>query len=266
MTPEPLVVGNDIVDLTATRTQGKAADERFLKRILDPVERDYVAQAEDADRALWATWASKEAVYKIASKLRPTPPTFEHATFGVRWDDANRSGATSDDPPASEGHDPLRTGSVRWQELEAIVLVTGTPGYIHAVAHARGAGVASPTGGDGSEAAVRTIGTGVGRLDDETSGWAGPLAELMRRFTPREAHAIHSHASAAVRLAARGDLARALEVEEARVEIICAPGVQGRRPPFVFLDGEPAPADVSLSHDGPWLAWAWRVSPRGADS
>ena len=59
-----------------------------------------------------------------------------------------------------------------------------------------------------------------------------------------------------MRLGARAALSTALGVEEGRLEIVCAPGATGRRPPRVLLDGSPAAADVSLSHHGNWIAWA----------
>jgi hypothetical protein len=67
---------------------------------------------------------------------------------------------------------------------------------------------------------------------------------------------VYSVPSAAVRVGARGDLAGAIGVAERRVEIVCGPGAVGRRPPRVLLDGEETEADVSLSHDGPLIAWA----------
>jgi hypothetical protein len=96
----------------------------------------------------------------------------------------------------------------------------------------------------------------VARLVDPTSRWNGSLEDLMGRFTDREADAVRSVESAAVRLGAREDVARLLGVSEQRVEIVCDPGPAGRRPPRVLLDGSAATADVSLSHDGGWIAWA----------
>jgi phosphopantetheine--protein transferase-like protein len=64
-------VGNDIVDLKAPEAQGKAADERFLERVLAPAERDRIAPAGLSDRMLWAFWAAKEAAYKAVCRSRP---------------------------------------------------------------------------------------------------------------------------------------------------------------------------------------------------
>jgi phosphopantetheinyl transferase (holo-ACP synthase) len=242
-----MLVGNDVVDLTAERTRGKSSHQRFLDRILDPIERDYVASSSSPDFELWCLWAAKESAYKIASKLRETPPPFEHAAFGVRW---------SPDAADAAGD---RAGTVRWQELEVVAMVTPGEGFVHAVAHAmptdsRPSGDASP--------AMETIGVAVRRMDEDGAPWQGAYEALLKRLTPREADAVHSPASLAVRLGARAALAETLDVEEARLEIVCAPGQTGRRPPWVFLDGEPTGTDVSLSHDGPWLAWAWSVAGR----
>ena len=77
----------------------------------------------------------------------------------------------------------------------------------------------------------------------------------------------NSRSSALVRLGARAALARALGVEESRLQVVCGAGPAGRVPPEVLLDGDAAPADVSLSHHGRWLAWGIRLATRpGAES
>ena len=89
----------------------------------------------------------------------------------------------------------------------------------------------------------------------------------MPHFTDRERDAVYSRESAAVRVGARGDLATLLGVSEERIEIVCSPGPTSQRPPRVLLDGEQAEADVSLSHDGSWIAWAtWVRDAQGGTS
>jgi hypothetical protein len=99
-------------------------------------------------------------------------------------------------------------------------------------------------------------------LEDPGASWSAPLPTLMERFTRAEADAVHGRASAAVRLAARRSLATLLAADESRLEIVCAPGRPGRRPPAIRLNGAPATADVSFTHDGRWIAWAASL-PRG---
>ena len=96
----------------------------------------------------------------------------------------------------------------------------------------------------------------VERLDRPETPWAGSLENLLQRLTESERASVHAAASAAVRIGARAEVARFLDLPEDRVEIVCAPGPYGRRPPAVLVDGAPAKVDVSLSHDGPWIAWA----------
>jgi hypothetical protein len=104
-------------------------------------------------------------------------------------------------------------------------------------------------------------------IDQPGTRWAGALEELRLALSEREADAVYSRESAAVRIGARGDIAEQLGVSESRLEIVCAPGPTSQRPPRVLLDGRDAPADVSLSHDGRWIAWAiWVGSDRGAIS
>lgn len=174
--------------------------------------------SHDPDESLWVHWAAKEAAYKIVSKLRGDPPVFVHRDFVVVRDGVEYEGVRY---PL----DVRRHGTA----LHAISCF-GAP--------------------------LSDVVTGLGRLDQPEAAWSGSLEDLMARFSRREADPVHSLASAAVRLGARGALAAALGVVEDRLEIVCAPGVTGRRPPFALLDGAPAPADVSLSHHGDWIAWA----------
>jgi hypothetical protein len=211
-------VGNDVVDLHDPRTVGKTADTRFLARVLDERERAVVVASPRPDEALWMHWAGKEAAYKVVSKLRDEPPVFVHRDFVVGGEGVDHGGSRY----------PLR--------------ITRHEAALHAVSC--------------SGAAPGNVLPGIGRLDQPGAPWSGSREALMARLTAREADPVHSLASAAVRLGARAALANAMAVEERRLEIVCAPGATGRRPPRVLLDGSPTAADVSLSHHGDWIAWA----------
>lgn len=237
-----LLVGNDVVDLSNPRVRGKSGDSRFTSRVVAHPERPGVTSATDPDLELWCLWAAKEAAYKIVSKTRATPPVFAHAEFVVTWGWRAR---------AEGGHEStVRKGIVTYGGTEVTVEVSHDFDVLHAVARYR-----DPL------APHQDALAGLGRLDDGNVPWEGDLDALRARLSPREAEPVHSRASAAVRLGARAALARAMRVEESRVEIVCDPGLTGRRPPRVLLDGSPARADVSLSHDGPWIAWALWAGP-----
>jgi len=249
-------VGNDVVDLERPRTAGRADDERFVTRVLDAEERQAVRASDERDLELWCHWAAKEAGYKVISKLIGDPPPFVHRAFRVAWSGPEGPDADLVTDPVVSQPSPgaplavlapiIRRGSVSWQGRRARVSVALLPGGIHAVASAAR---------EPSEDAV-DVRPRVELLGAPATPWAGSLPELLARFTEREADAVYSLASAAVRVGARGDLAELMGVTERRVEIVCGPGRSGRRPPRVFLDGGPIEADVSLSHDGRLIAWA----------
>jgi hypothetical protein len=140
----------------------------------------------------------------------------------------------------------VRIGTVEHAGHVAKVSVRQQPGAIDSVA------VCGPAE---SLAGVQ-IHRRVERLLDPAARWYGSLEELMPRFSDREADAVRTRESAAVRLGARADAAGLLGVTEERIEIVCAPGPTTQRPPRVLLDGCVAAADLSLSHDGGWIAWA----------
>lgn len=233
-------VGNDVVDLENPRTEGRSADERFLGRVLSPSEQAVVNSSSDPDLELWCHWAAKEAGFKAISKVMGAPPPFVHRRFEVTW------GATSE---AQSQGEVVRSGRVLYDGRQAEVVVKRLAGALHAVGHVLS---------HASAERPRVIGR-VAPLESPGSAWDGALEELRTRFSPREVDAVYSLASAAVRLGARDELARHLGVSEVRLEIVCAPGPTSRRPPRVLLDGGPVESDVSLSHDGRLIAWAFWV-------
>jgi phosphopantetheine--protein transferase-like protein len=237
-------VGNDVVDLTSTRALGRASDARFLARVFDADEQEVIRASSGSDVELWSRWAAKEAGYKSISKAMGDQPSFLHRAFEVEWSEVTDLEGDASAP----AEDPVvRVGTVRHADRAADVSVRLGAGSVHAVAVCASA----PDVPELVEIHGR-----VERLTNPESGWSGSLEQLMRRFSEREADAIRSLESAAVRLGAREDVARILGVTEERVEIVCPPGPATRRPPRVLVDGCGAPADLSLSHDGAWIAWA----------
>jgi phosphopantetheinyl transferase (holo-ACP synthase) len=230
-------VGNDVVDLSRVRVRGKSGDDRFVSRVLAPEEHSALTEATDPDLELWCLWAAKEAAYKIASKLRIIPPVFAHAEFRVTWSWRGRAQA--------DRECAVRRGLVSYGGLRTPVEVRHELEVVHAVAHS-----------DPVDRARGGIVAAKRRLEDDDHHRRSFADSLRDQLSPGEAAAVHSHASAAVRINARSALARALDVDDSRLEIVNEPGPRGRRPPKVLLDGSPAMADVSLSHDGAWVAWA----------
>lgn len=223
-------VGNDVVDLRDSRCRGKSSDARFLERVFTSEEAGVIHDAPDADRALWSAWAAKEAAFKVVTKLLGSPPPFQHSAFRFR--------------PRKSG--PGGEGTVTYRSTEIPVLIQHRPDRIHALAwHPR---TPDP-----------------GRLHEEVKILPGPVptggaqwkGSLRGRFTEREWASVHRPASALVRLNARAHLSRLLDMEEGAIEIVCDAGLPGRMPPRVLLCGDPWQGDVSFSHHGRFLAWAF---------
>ena len=236
-------LGNDIVDLADPRHTGKAGDDRFLKRVFSAEEQEDIRSSANPDRALWIRWAGKEAAFKTISKSLGLPPTFIHPLFQVTLFDSVGSipGARgASDPPMT------RFGHVRYGDilLPLRIEVTGTT--LHTLTWAP-----SPTED------VPPFSWGSSRSSGRMKGWK---ERLRPGFSSLEWACVSHQASALTRLAARSSMASALGVDERDLEIGCGPGKPGRRIPKVLLRGEEIPIDLSLSHHGRLLAWAFLPS------
>jgi hypothetical protein len=238
-------LGNDIVDLADPRHRGKAGDERFLRRVFSKEEQEDILSSEDPDRALWIRWAGKEAAFKSISKSLGLPPTFVHPLFQVSVFRAPSAGGRptgTPDPPMT------RFGQVRHGQnlLQLRIEVAGT--MLHAVTW-----LPTPAG------EVPPFSWGSIQVPPRDEQWRETLKP---RFSALEWRCISHQASALARLAARRSMALALGVREEDLEVGCGPGNPGRRIPQVLLRGREVPVDLTLSHHGRLLAWAFLTSTR----
>lgn len=229
-------VGNDVVDLRDPRCLDKVSDERFLNRIFTEAEARDLKAAPSPHQALWLRWAAKEAAFKVVTKLLGSPPTFEHAAFEVEADPGAGPSSTVE-------------GRVRYRGTRIDFTADPAPDRVHVLAWHEG----SRKPGHRMRHRVR--------LFSEMAHYSQPewRDALRDRFSDQEWGAVHGPGSALVRLRARGDLARTLGVKESQVEIVCDEGPPGRMPPRVVVDGQDYPGDISLSHHGRFLAWAFTV-------
>jgi phosphopantetheinyl transferase (holo-ACP synthase) len=219
------VVGNDVVDLDQPRCAGKANDTRFVERVFTASERDRIREAPDPDHALWRCWAAKEASYKVVTKLLGSPPVFAHAAFAV---DIDPDGAS---------------GTVTYREFTVPFTLHEASDHIHTIAVHSG----------GCSRDYRVV---AGMEVADVDGFL-PLDTLRGRFTPAERVFIHGVPSALARIAARRDMAAALAVAQDDILILAKDGPPGRVPPVVRVDGDLGRVDLSLSHDGRYVAWAF---------
>lgn len=232
-------VGNDIVDLKESANCGKSRDERFIRRVLTPEERDRIVGAACPDQLLWAFWAAKEAAYKAVSRnnssIRSTP-----RSYSVVLDEGIVR------PPFSDDADSTAGSSLGCQKIErgsnnaenrkgclagrvitpagvASLWITVTKEYVHALA---------TTGSGNPETLVHRV----DRVDAEEE--AEGASVIVRRKLIHEI---------ALRLKCPID------------DLVIRKEPLDRGAPCVFLRGRPLTAEISLSHDGRFTAYALRL-------
>jgi len=236
------LLGNDVVDLRHPRCVGKSRDRRFLERVFTFEEAVDISDARDPDRALWWAWAAKESAFKVMSKLLGDPPPFRHSAFQFRRDS-----------PADSTPDVAR-GSITYRGTRIPVLVEDRADRVHVLAW-HPPSTHPPT----IHSEVKFLPELEHTPDPEWEQGMRP------RFTEREWGSVHRPDSALVRLNARSHLARVLDIDEGAIEIVCEEGPPGQMPPRVLLEGEEWPGDLSLSHHGRFLAWAFREPDSESD-
>ena len=72
------MIGNDIIDLKISKTEEKASDSRFLKKLFTKEEERIIEKSASPEICLWRLWSMKEAAYKanqrkfdLARKFNP---------------------------------------------------------------------------------------------------------------------------------------------------------------------------------------------------
>lgn len=222
-------VGNDVVDLKEPDNQAKSGDDRFLGRVFTVEERGLIARAAAPDTLLWALWAAKEAAYKAVSRGDPggdkticsIPRRYpvEIETFAQRGNQIPEARPHLDGEARDEAPGCL-TGRVITPRGAVALRIAITDDYVHALA-AR------------SDADFAGIVQRVDRMDevgnpgDPSAYVRGQLiAEISRRLDcPREDLAVRTDES-------------------------------GTGAPRLFLRDRPLAAEISLSHDGRFAAFA----------
>ena len=215
-------VGNDIVDLLHPHNQGKSGNARLRKRILLPAEEDLLYPGQ-SETMLWALWTGKEAAYKAIQKDQGDI-TSAPRRYKVQYDLTAARGKADSSPPGEQrlsGTVATPRGNVN---LETFI----TPCHVHSIAT-----TFAPS------AAIRIVWQ-VERLP----GDGLPPADE----------------SASVRLAAQRQLARYLpESSPQDIEIRRDQGPAGLAPPAVYLRGQLTAIDISLSHDGAFVAYVFAI-------
>ena len=219
-------LGNDLIDRAAAHNLGRARQPRFLSRVLTEAEQAQLAAEADGDLGFARLWSAKEAAYKAAKKVQPGL-VFAPRRWQVEvaW--------LGDPAEAIEGAvaiDAETRAQVRWW-------LTGT--WLHCIA---------------------LIGPNPSRLDWRVCRSSDQDLSA-DHASARERQGFSRSESAGVRALARGLLAEHGMVD---IEILREAEGNTRQPPRIHQRGVwRDDLDLSLSHDGAWLAAAIIIGTAG---
>jgi hypothetical protein len=213
-------IGNDVVDLTSPANLQKSTDLRFLRKILTATEIDAVADSGRPDAALWSFWACKEAAYKVFIKQ-----TGDAAFLPRRWS------VCLERPLPGENR-------------------AGTPGGI------------APAGWTGKAvvtAEERRVFCRLFVTATHVHSWAADDTGALERAVARVAGLpAGQDASVAVRTCLVQTLADFFR-EDPSLFAVARPAREDGRPgpPVLLLRGVATGLEISLSHDGRFIACAF---------
>ena len=233
-------IGNDVVDLEHSSLHGKLESRRFLKRVFTKSEQAIIARAGEPDIELWCLWACKESAFKAFSKILPTPPAFIHSAFEVSWTRM-----------IQEERSCIRVGNVAYEGLSVSVSVDLSEAVLHAFAwtgHPNNAIQGAPPA---------ELYHDVARLDEPGTPWSAPYSELLEQLTSEEQAGVHSRESAAARIGVKASIAKTFNVAQDHLQVLRPRRPTGRSHPLLILGGKPSGIDISISHHGCWIGWAF---------
>jgi phosphopantetheinyl transferase (holo-ACP synthase) len=206
-------------------------DLRFLRKILTDAEIDRVRCSDKPDVMLWSFWACKEAVYKVIKK-QTGDAAFVPRRWSVHFQPSAPSAETGGLPPVGtpsrdRNVTSISRGHVVVSEKHEIpFFLFSSTSYVHCLA------------ADQSVFLDQAVWCVVASPDDEDGKGKDPSP-----FT---------------RSCLAQSLSAVLHADEARIKISRVRGKRGElKPPAVYLDGIEMNIDVSLSHDGRFVAYAY---------
>jgi phosphopantetheinyl transferase (holo-ACP synthase) len=221
-------VGNDIMDLLNPHVRGKSQNTRFRKRIFLPEEERLLLANSQPDAMLWALWTGKEAAYKAIQKDHLDIPSAPRR-YTVRFDSTEERHefiiGTAVALLPGERH---LKGTVTTPQGNVHLETLITASYVHSIASTF------------LPAADARILWQVERLP---CGNPSPDCESLY-----------------VRAAALRHLAQCLPGSSPKdIEIRRAQGPRGLGPPRVYFQGQETTIDISLSHEGAYVAYAFAL-------
>lgn len=220
-------VGNDIVDLLHPDALGKSKNIRFLERVFLPEEESLLQADRQPDAMLWALWTGKEAAYKAIQKDQGNIVS-QPRLYKVQFDRTEALTAKIELPVTLMSGERRLFGTVTTPVGDVFLETLITPLYVHSIA--------------ASFSPASEI----------------PIVSQVKRMpcdNPSPAYE-----SSYVRAAAQEHLAQYLpDCSPQDIEIRRARGPRGLASPVIFVRGQVADIDISLSHEGAYVAYAFAL-------
>jgi phosphopantetheine--protein transferase-like protein len=240
-----ILVGNDIVDLSNAPTN-KQNDIRFMQRVFTQEEQSLINTTLNINPNImvWLLWAAKESAYKIIAKLFKQP-SFIHKKFQIS---IVKNEISSSDITLKAVYDNYT------MQLQATI----SSSYIHMLA------IYSDLKDNSNlelnlnldlKSNIRKISSNEINLWDTNN-------QVSNSFTQQERLSIKNVFSEVVRLDLKQAIANQFNLELSSLEIIRTNTNNRMNPPFLLINGELSPINLSLSHHGDWVAWALIPPPK----
>jgi hypothetical protein len=208
------------VDLTDPRSKGRSLDTRFINRVFTSHEKEQIVNDGYPDVFIWGLWAGKETAYKILCKV------YGHVTAAPRRYEVRMS--TSEDNPDDKR--PFISGVVRTPYDPVSIRIFKDEDYLHCI------------GVTGTEKLMNSVTWGIHKGE--------PVEGEEDIYSPEAA-------SLEIRKVATRKMALYCKQDIENIDIIRFKGSHGLGPPTVYINGKEAMIDISLSHDGHFLSYAF---------
>ena len=168
---------------------------------------------------VWTLWGAKETAYKVLYKKNGTAlPGPLHYEITIDSASAGDSPFNSE-KPGDTGRSSF-SGIVEAQGERVFFRTESGPRFVHCI-------------GADQPSCVDSILSGIEQLESESAADESPLA----------------------RRAAARHIAACMKTEPEKIEILS--NAKNSGPPRVYLQGDRLPVDLSLSHDFPYIAYAF---------
>ena len=86
------MIGNDIIDLSIVKNQGKAEDQRYLDKVFSEREQDIITNSFEKDLSLWILWSMKETAYKAHQRNFQLPRRINPISYACYYETGEKKG------------------------------------------------------------------------------------------------------------------------------------------------------------------------------